>query len=266
MEIIKTKIKDIVNDDLFSFKPDVEILDSDTIESITRLDPIMNKNVMEYHREIDWRAKTTKGALTKRIKSYTYRKHKVKLSPIILEKIGSIAASKTTATKEYALDITKEFNWKAGDFGDSGSCFFGGRTGIRIDMMDDGRYEALRFFVKDILGKKQGVNKYYDSYAGIGRSWIWKTRIQETINENKAILSDVYVVFNGYGPDTRWQASFLSAYLKLPMKRINVHNKGNVTGGLYVNNGIGYILGDATVIKKVTNLDFGLDVHHCSLQ
>jgi len=270
MKIIKKIVKTIPHDDLFTFKPPSEPLNDAGIDEIVGLETFIklySLNALDkLKRHFDWRPMTEKGSLVKRLKSYLYKQSDYKMLPLESAKIGEIVSKYTITSKEYALDVTKSFRWEAGDFGDSGSCFFQGRSGIRMDMMDDGRYSALRFFQRDMLQIRKGNSKYYPLFAGIARSWIWTTKISREVKKGLSIEQDVYVVFNGYGANTRWQASFLSAYLGLPMKKVALHNKGNVSGGLYVNQGLGFVIGETSIIETLTELDFGLDVHHCSLR
>lgn len=259
MPTIEKQIKAVELDSLFSFKPESEPIPHSAIKQIEKFIELGYSD----RGNIDWRPMNEKGALVKRLKTYMYKKHSIKVSATILEKIGAIVADNSIATKEYALDITENFEWNAGDFGDHGSCFFGGRTGIRQDMEEDGRFKSLRFFQRDFLQKRKGTDKFHPLYAGIGRSWIWTTNITAKVKANLSIKSGVYVVFNGYGPSTQWQASFLSAYLGLPMKQVMLTNHGETCGGLYVNNGLGYIIGPDAIITNVSELDFGLNDHNC---
>jgi len=267
MKLIRKKIKDIPIDKLFSFTPESEPLDYNQQREILDIIGISSK-ISSSQRyvlidEIDWRPMSASGSLVKRLKSKMYKDFSIKLSPSILEKLGAYINANIVATKEYALDVTKTFDWEAGDFGDGGSCFWAGRSAIRKDMMADGRFKSLRFFVKDTISKtRKGLNKYHDTYAGIGRSWLWTTKVQEQVSKTVSVVSDVYVIFNGYGPGTKWQAQFLSAYIGLPMKLVSIKNKGQVSGGLYVNNGEGYIIGEGSVIEQISQLDLGMDIHH----
>lgn len=272
--------------ELFTFRPKIEALDSQTVEKITKLVAysfeenkkeslkLGNKTFQNSIRwswtsrdllfkGIDWMPINERGTLTKRIKTHFYKKFEVKLDPQILEKVGMIIADNVVATKEYSLDTTRTFNWGAGDFGDAGSCFFGGRTGIRMDMMSDGGFKAVRFFTKDLLGSRLGSGKYYKDYAGIGRAWIWTTKVMPKTKGQTVIDPEVYVIFNGYGPNTHWQASFVAAYLGLPMKAITLTNRGLSDHGLYVNDDIGYVIGDRAVIESITTLDFGVKEYFC---
>jgi hypothetical protein len=201
-----------------------------------------------------WDLVTNRGGLGKRIKAHLYKQFGIKLPHDLSEKIGMVIADNVIATKEYSIDVTSNFNWNAGDFGDSASCFFSERVGIRIDMMSTGKFKALRFFTKDLLGKRQGVGRYHSGMAGIGRSWVWKTVIREE-HRHAVIGNEAYVLFNGYGPSTHWQAKFLSNYLDLPMKMIALTNQRRSAGALYVNDDYGFVFGKTEVIKNIKQLD-----------
>lgn len=271
MKKIRTNLKELPINQLLEFEPDNEPITKEARKEILKLirdsdEKLHSCSMLTYETTIDWRPKTSKGSLVKRIKNELYRgKLKIKLSDDVLQKIGTIIAENTVATKKYALDITEDFNWESGDFGDSSSCFWGGRNGIRTDMMKDGRFKALRFFRENGNDIFQDLIKYkfYKGFIGIGRSWIWTATVTRNVSKDTVLESKVYVVFNGYGSNTQWQASFLSAYLNYPMKKISLHNKGTAVGGLYINKSIGYIIGEETVIRSINELDLSLKINHC---
>ena len=69
------------------------------------------------------------GKMTKRIAAYLYEQYKTDLDGKLMSGIGSFLAAEAPTGKFY-YDITNTFNWKHGDFGDSGSCFMHGRSNV----------------------------------------------------------------------------------------------------------------------------------------
>jgi len=86
------------------------------------------------------------GTMPKRVSKYLYNNHKLKVSSSFMAAIGNIARAHTVKEDIFIFDITQSLDWDAGDFGDDGSCYFGGEYNhSRLGLIDAEQY-ALRLF------------------------------------------------------------------------------------------------------------------------
>lgn len=126
-----------------------------------------------------------RGKLPKRVSSYVRRWGGKRLTTEQLSIIGNIAKENLLSEVSYTFDFTDKFNWEAGDFGDSCSCFWGCRNMAKGVMEKEGVL-AIRF---------------YAGYSGIGRAWLYK-------------LSDTqWILFNAYGLSTIDCANIFARFL-----------------------------------------------------
>jgi hypothetical protein len=183
-----------------------------------------------------WVAKTTGkgeyvGTFCKRLSKYYHQQYKIKLTSSFLGKIGSIVGQHAPSSTKYRIDITDTFNWIDGDYGDEGSCYWGGRSIAREVMQDQGCF-AIRFYDED------------DN--GIGRAWI------APIEGDK---EEHYIVFNSYGIDLSQAAQVLAKHLQnTGYKKINLVNNGQTQGYLWINAG-GYFIGPPDVYSYEDTVD-----------
>lgn len=195
-------------------------------------------------RDVEWKWQSDRGSLPKRIESWFYKEYKIKLDPKILSNLGNIARATIPKDQVYYFDITKDFNWKAGDFGDPQSCFFGpsGPEYNPVNMQNSGKFYAIRFFKK--MPKNASftlldVDKYYEDedtyYIGISRSWM---------GDSPKAGSSLKVIFNGYGLTTLQISNIMADYLEAATKKVYIGDTD-----LYIN-GDGYVIGDKKDVDK----------------
>lgn len=148
------------------------------------------------------------------------------LPPEVLGKVGS-TLKKDAAYNDIRFDITTDFTWRAGEYGDSGACFM--RGGCRQEtpgiMRDNGAY-AIRFYNSD--------------NNGIARAWIMPYK-------------DFIVLFNSYGYSLIKTVRILSLYLGLLYNRIGLENCDSTTGWLWINDGVGYII--SSEVTDINHVD-----------
>lgn len=176
-----------------------------------------------------WLNVSEEGKMTTRIQKYVKDNYGVKLPQKVISGIGNYLADEApTGSTEY--DITSRFNWRAGDFGDHGSCFFGSRTNV-LRMLEEEGGLALRFWKGD---------------RGIGRAWMLNS-------------SEGPVVFNAYGPSlVQTQARLKLIAPDVPSCMVNLTTNGEWDGEFYINCGIGLLMGvDCRDFEM--SVDFGLD-------
>ncbi len=149
--------------------------------------------------------------------------------PIVSE-VGSIASRNVEQCRKFIYDVTSCFNWKAGDFGDDGSCFWGTNKQAK-DMLSDAHFLALRFYHAE------------RPTEGIARCWIgWEPDTKTP------------VLFNGYGMELIRQVRVLATSMGVMYRKVLLQNNGSCGGMLYINGGNGFALGDT----EVTSVDFDL--------
>lgn len=166
------------------------------------------------------------GTLPKRISSIVYKKAGFNLPPEIMSEIGNIARKYTVGESLYHFDFTDQFDWEAGDFGDSGSCFWGGRAGARVMIQNAGGL-ALRFYT-NATGER-----------GFARCWLLPIPRKEAI-----------IAFNIYGLNGNGITvpRILSEFLGVPYKGQTVKflNNGSDDNTLYINGAAGWLVGSGS--------------------
>ncbi len=166
------------------------------------------------------------GTFPKRVAKYLYQKHETKLSADRLGVLGSKVAEHCERNASYTFDFTDSFDWSAGDFGDDGSCFWGGRSDAR-DMLTDNGARAVRFY-------KDG--------SGYARAWI-------------AEIAGGVVIFNGYGLESLQIARILAHHWGAYYKKVSLENNGEETGTLWINGGVGFVVGSQDTFEGVDSVD-----------
>ena len=188
-------------------------------------------NFLRNSIKMDWSWKSESGSFIKRLRKHIQSTVKHKLSNNCCGKIGAYVADVIPKPATYYFDFTTEFNWKAGEFGDQGSCFF--RTGYedtryvdsRMQLQANGNFLAFRLFTKVPAERASNLSfkaavPYNDSehiYIGYSRSWINIEKIKQ----------GVVALFNTYGGiKTKTAATILNAYLEGAMCDISYRNCG----------------------------------------
>lgn len=189
------------------------------------------------------------GKPSTRIDAYMYKVHGVKLDGKHKEEIGNLASwYYVESGKDIVYDFTRKFSWKAGQFGDLGSCFWNNGTPDRHAMEHAGGY-AIRFY------------HWADEDSGIGRAWVFPHLGPEV---------DSYVVFNSYMLDNasrtyrrgstnlRFMADVLAAHMGVKNgKQVSMDDVSEI----YINSNIGILVQDDS-LPTVEYPRFNLDVGH----
>ena len=227
-------------------------------------------------KEVDWRGGTTKaGTFVNRMKKQVKEGWNLTLPREITQEIGNIVGQNAVNTETQFFEIVNHFDWKAGDYGDRGSCFWQNRSGIREAMQKEGNFYALRLYRRlptgTALYNLNGIGRFLTDqkilqpqkrteqfdYYGIARSWIYETIVR--VKKNKKIISTpVIIIFNSYGITIQDQSLLLAAYLNKSRSPVYLTNKNKEHGGLYMN-GSGYVIGDPLLVPSIKKFDFGLE-------
>lgn len=134
-----------------------------------------------------------RGKLPNRLGALLKKEWGIKLTSEQRTAIGNIARMYTLPNTEYTFDFVDSFNWEDGDFGDSGSCFWGDNYLARNVLEEEGAL-AIRFY-------DESLADYNGVCPGSGRAWIYQ------------LDRETWVLFNAYGVETRPAARVLTTYL-----------------------------------------------------
>ncbi len=174
------------------------------------------------------------GTLPKRIGKWYYQEHATKLTPDQLTTIGNIGSQHSTRDETYSFDFVDRIDWSAGDFGDSGSCFWSCHASAKDMILDNGG-GAVRFF-------------HADTHNGIARAWIVPRP------------DGCFLVFNGYGMGTLPIARIVATHLDHAYYRqVKLTNNGISDGALWINGGNGYLVGPQSVVTTIDAIDLDWD-------
>ena len=206
------------------------------------------------------------GTFPKRVTNWLFKERQIKATSEVISSIGNIARKHTNSHKDFEFDFADEFRWRAGAFGDSGSCYWSGNDDARY-MLEHYDARAIRFF-------EPGTDK------GIGRAWLARLTdhsdvlgeaAQETDRYGRYVRtkpqidrSQVVVMFNAYGKfETVRVARMLATFLSVSYKTVEVLNGGRSDGKLWINHyrdgihggGRGFLLGLPENIDPVDFVD-----------
>jgi len=205
------------------------------------------------NRNFTWEWKTKEGTLPKRIRKFCYKEYNQKIKQEDLSIIGNIASS-AKVEKSIYCDFVKVIDggmWEAGDFGDSGSCYWGGRSEV-MGLMEDYKFLAMRIY-------KENPEENEGESVNLGRCWIYPST--SIINGITA-----YVFFNGYmttvnNGAVEFARLFSHLFGNIPYRKITLKNNNVSDGLLYINNSVGYIVAETNynTINKINSYDFEID-------
>lgn len=174
------------------------------------------------------------GSWAKRTGKWVYDVYRRKLSSDLMGRIGNMVGEVMTASEEYWWDLTDKFDWKSGDFGDNGSCFWGCYSETKQVIIDAGGM-AIRCY--------DGENG-----RGIARAWIMS-------------VNGGWVLWNAYGKLLVEMADIVRLSLDESITRkIVLRNYGCSGDSFYINGGSGYAVGDVAFHEWIGDrYDFKLD-------
>lgn len=184
------------------------------------------------------------GRFTTRLSKYLYEERRVKLTPELRAQVGNFyAAYQTDLTGAY-LEVDKTFDWDAGEFGDSSSCFWGGRKVVLDMFKEHPMFYALKFYGIPTGRAKKAIERdggNDDDLGGIGRCWA----------ANNFPYGDMITLFNAYGLSMTEIITLLTTlYPELSSRKIILNNNDESCGTLYINSAAGYVLGTDECLDK----------------
>lgn len=216
---------------------------------------------------------STKGTFPKRFANYLYKTYGIKLSSTHLSMIGTLASAANIESQTLYFDIFDSKNeewWASGNFGDGGSCLWGGRNSA-LDMFTEHGIMAIRLYntvsldraykaysestKKDVVSIEEWftqLSSYNKHNSGRGRAWM---KYDEGL--------DAYIIWNGYDAKGEFQALHFArvwaTHCGFTYSRIRpLTNNGSDSGKVYINGGTGWILHalDNTKASLIKAYDF----------
>jgi hypothetical protein len=205
----------------------------DPVGILRILGHLRQKYTTEYRdfdpQTVDWNLSGKDGKIAKQTARLWYQQTGHSLTDDDKMQIGTIARY-FSASGDINVDLTDDFSWHSGDYGDPGSCFWW-NSGIYRGAIRDANGSAIRV---------------YDKYGiGSGRAWILPTF--ETTAYVCGDFDDVgdrreYVIFNEYGRDEIQRLA--EALRHLLGARHMVPISVDFLGDCHINGGTHYLITD----------------------
>ena len=183
-----------------------------------------------------WKWITKQGTLPKRVAKVIRKELGVNLPPNIMGGMGEVLRSHCPENHIVHYDVTQDFDWEDGDFGDEGSCYWGCRT-------------VARDMIREVGGF--AIRLYEGSYGG-GSARCWGVRVPEEDN--------VVALFNSYGSsragklDSKKIVNFarILAFVLGQSYQItpDLCNYGSSDNDLWINGGSGVLVGPPATLEK----------------
>lgn len=176
------------------------------------------------------------GTFPKRVSKYYWQTYQLRCPNSFVAELGQIARQHSSDESSYIIDFTDRLDWDAGDFGDSGSCFWGSNS-LGLEAMQHHGVMAVRFY--DAKGR------------GYGRAWLDKHWNHK----------DLWILWNGYGLNagTIAVARVLAQLWGVSYKKIGLHNNGTASGLVYVNGATGFVIGQADKLTNISRYDLSIE-------
>lgn len=158
-----------------------------------------------------------RGYFAKRVEKY-YRSLDFKGLPDSFKtRIGTLVDDFVSKSGSHIIQLTDNLDWNAGDFGDTDSCFWGGRKKARQLLKHIGALALQSFDINDPT-------------SGRGRCWVIPDFPER----------GTYCLFNGYGygdgtDALRILAKVFAKQAGMEQKKVVLTNKGEYNGTLWIN-------------------------------
>jgi hypothetical protein len=162
------------------------------------------------------------GTWAKRYSSLVWQQFHCRPPENLVAKLGEILSRFANCEQQYTVDVTNDFDWTPGTFGESsGSCWWGEWNHARTGLQSNGGL-ALRF--------------YHSNGKGSGRCWIYPEK-------------DRLYIFNAYHKDDLSlynMACLLSTHMGLSYKKVNLE-----IPRAYINGDCGFCVAPADIISQI---------------
>lgn len=183
---------------------------------------------------------TRQGNFTKRLSRHAFKTYGLKLPPEIVSQIGCIAREHSTAV-DYHLEVTRNLNLSASEFGNAGSCWWGGYEESRCALKSNGGFGMRTFATIDGEACAHEVT---------GRAWMLPlTKDGETFKPTFNTHPDAFAVFNGYGILSGYAPARVLAHMAgMTYRKINFD-----CSPMFVNGGSGYLVAPEEIAQPYTD-------------
>ena len=175
---------------------------------------------------LDWTTRLTQdGRLVTRISRHVYKNWEVKLDKDAKAQVGNIINQYKVPSKEYIFEFDPNISGMvSGRFGDDGSCFYTENKEARW-LMQANDFHVIKIYTQP-------------NEEPHARAWC------------KWLDGESFVMFNGYGMQTRTVATLLSRALDMVRTPIKLTNLGKGDNLLWINDKVGYLLGKNALIEE----------------
>ena len=194
---------------------------------------------IEYH--VGWEWSTSYGTFPKRLAKRVKHVFGVTLDKDLVSKLGKVARENVTMhLSNHILLISDQIDWEDGDYGDSGSCFWGDRSAARDIILEAGGgslriHSPSNYPVARCLWLPHGGSVVlFNAYARRGRSINLETFA--------TVLS---------------KAKEAKHY-----RKIGISHNDDCDGTLYLNGGSGFIV-DSEPVNHIDYVNFEFDFETC---
>lgn len=164
------------------------------------------------------------GLLSNRIARVISKKYNVAVSSDLINKIDQAIKTNTlvqSSGEVVRYDFTNTFNWRAGNFGDEGSCFWEDRSRAKKEIQGLGGF-AIRYFHREDRDFKD-----FDTMDLNGRAWI------------VPYGNTGFIMFNAYGKSLAFFSKVLSRHTGMDYYPVQLMADGSSCGLMYINNSKG---------------------------
>lgn len=195
--------------------------------------------------EIGDKWQTGKGNFTKRLSKLAYEAG-VKLPPEVISAVGVIGSDHSQAV-DFEVEVTRDLNLSAEDFGNEGSCWWGSYDEGRCAFKSNGGY---------------GLRAFDEYHNVIGRAWVMPLKNPggaDLVPTFETASPDAFVVFNGYGELCGYTSARIVAHMAgLTYRKISLYGSP-----MYINGESGYLIAPEDLAKHYTDgrLHLSVDEH-----
>ena len=213
-----------------------------------------------------------RGTFPKRVQQWFLKTHDVQFSDksnIINDLLGKL--NKNMVTEPLYAMFEKKIEWTAGDFGDSGSCYWGCNAITRYFLSNWNCFRAFKFYTRHAKSTKEG---FENNNQFKGKQWYWQDgyiykgfgRVLTAVDFPS---QDMFLMWNAYPAGDLvhiYQQAFLEGIgqdnpdlrKKLKSKQVAFVNQGQGGGWFYTNNRCCMLIAEQKLLDTVgSSVDLG---------
>lgn len=202
---------------------------------------------------LDQKWQTKDGNYTKRLSRQAYKNHKLKIPADLLSQIGNIGSEHSRAV-DHAIEVTRDLNLSAEDFGHEGSCWWTEYSYSRCALKTNGGF---------------GLRSFDGRGYVTGRAWVLPVRLlpDRAPGDRRAFTPtfetekpDAFVVFNGYHALSGYTPARIMAHMAgVTYRKVSLEIEP-----MYVNSGSAYLIAAEEIAAPYTDGSLYLDLEQHS--